>query len=571
MRRRIHHAVVPVAAALGAVLSFAEAPVHFWMNAGAGGTADGRFGGDIVGALFGGPTAARVVDSAPVTWEVYQTFRYGVDGAEFGYDIGVAEAGMYHCGVHLVEWVAESRGERVVEVFGGAGGREIDVYAEAGRGRGVTVEMDVDASGGSVRVGVRGKVGNPMISALTCSKLNASPGPPAPSASPVPQVLTDEFLEGGVSVEDRNQSVVTLQPSKEAKAEMKADTNSRETPELLQPSPLPGSALDEDSESALELEPSMLPGVTPEPSPEPSSENSSSARPVNRSKDGLVDSGGLELGDEDKEFEQVWDLNMEVDRNQIVNDGVIQDLKSILAEASETRVKDWRVSAVDIEEVERDLGVAVRQSAETQLNPAKYALRMRSRFRRGKEGADSFDGVKMVVDSGRAQSILGDDRKHEGISRLSFGSTPLLAAAWRTEVDDDDDGGGNGGAGRAGAIIGAILGSIALLALIGCVAFAIARSKDNASTADFDAPPPPDASFIGSEVDVEGGPYSAEFSGKTQQSEFIDDPDSRLTAGTDDLIDGDRMYRDSDTVDSSVLGIGTINKDVWGRGTGSDF
>lgn len=560
--------MLPVAVALGAVLSFARAPVHFWMNAGGGGTTDGRFGGDLIGALFGGPTAVRVVDSAPVTWEVYQTFRYGVGGAEFGYDIGVAEAGVYHCGVHLVEWVAESPGERVVEVFGGAGGREIDVYAEAGRGRGVIVEIDVDASGGSVRVGVRGKVGNPMISALTCSKVNASPGPPSPSASPVPQVRIDEFLKGGVSVEERNQPVVTLQPSEEAK--VKAFSNSRQTPELLQPSPLPESSLGQDPESASELEPSMSPSATPEPSPEPSSEDSSSVIPVKRSKTGLVDTGDLELGDEDKEFVQVWDLDMDVDGNQVVNDGVIKDLKSILAEAGETRVEDWRVSAVDIEEAERDLHVSVRQSASTKLNPAKYALRMRSRFRRGEEGSNSFGGVQTSVDSGRALSLLRDDRKHEGITGLSFGSKPLLAGRAGVDADDDDDAGGNGGAGRAGVIIGAILGIIVLLALIGCVAFTIAHNKDNASSADFDAPPPPDASFIGSEVDVEGGRYSAEFSRKTQ-GEFIDDPDSRLTTGTDDLIDGDRMYRDSDTVDSSVLGIGTINKDVWGRGTGSDF
>lgn len=470
---------------------------HFWMNAGGGGL--DRFGPDLVGSVVGGPTAtweaAAGVD-VPLAWGAYRSFRYGVGGAAFGYDLPVDEPGVYDCGVHLVEWQAGAAGERVVGVAaGGVSEGGVDVFARAGKASGLVVFLaGVDAAGGVIELRLTASKGDPMLSAVTCSRVGAAPGKlPDASASPVPDVT-------------------------------------------------------------------VAPGRTfaTRAVPEASAEGGAVAA--------LVDEEKLEL--EDDEFRQEFEVEMDVGDGEEAGSGVVAEMKDVLSAASGTNAEDWRVADADVAE-ERVLRrrTLVRQG---EAGVLRYGMKLAARLRRGKEGEESFDGVVDEVESGGALSSLVAGG-FPAVKAFRFASAPKLSVAAKArdgaEKDDDDGGGGS----KAGAIAGGILGALALLALIAFIAFVALRRGGGRSSRDFDAPPPAEASVLdemdvgrASDVDIAGGGDVVAAS----HGEYIDDPDSRLTAATDEHVE-DEMVVDSQEATGSG-GIG-INKDVWGRGTGSDF
>jgi hypothetical protein len=361
----------------------------------------------------------------------------------------------------------------------------------------------VDAARGVIALRLSAEKGNPMVSAVTCSRVGADPGPlPDASASPLP---------------DQRPTVAAA---------------------VTFPHVTGGGA---------EGEPDASPAVEgPDASP--------AVEGADVDATGLVDKEALQL--EDDQFRQEFDVDVAVEEGQAVAPAMMADLKDALSGGSETAPKDWRVAGVTTDVVAAPAtdpaGVlAVRASKRTLV---KYGLKLAARLAKGKKGTSSFDSVVKLVSGGGAKAALLT-AGYKGVSSVGFGRSPVLSSAAATRTAGDS--GGISGGRRAAIIVGSVLGALTLLALLGAAAFFAARRRPReGGSRNYDAPPPADASVVGgSEADVEVG-------GGPRHSEYLEDPDSRLTSATDEMVE-------EEVVDSGA-GV-AINKDVWGRGTGSDF
>lgn len=481
------------------------------MNAGGGGLE--RFGPDRADALTGASREERAAGAVQYAWaEAVASARVG---GQFGWDLPVEVEGEYSCGFHFAEFMGAAPGERVFNVeMNGAVREGVDVAREVGQGIGWAFWLSAGSEERRLRIRLGAQVGEAMLGALTCSRVGAAPGAaPDASASPIPS------------------SPPTTSPPTTA---VVTTTVVVTTATTTGPSvPLP----DVDGPLALE----------------------------------------------DDEFAQNFDLEVDMKPGFAFGSSGVDTLKTVLAENGKTGdTGDWALGSieegVEVAGVER-LAVkfkVVRQGGDV----VRYGLSMLGRFRKGSAGSGAFDNVVDFVGSsdGRAAAAMRNEGA-TGVERVGWagGKPPTLSAEaeeaeGRTAAGDDKDGGGT----NVGAIVGGVLGGLALFALLGAVALFVVRRRGSASSRDFDAPPPPDASLVaGSEVDgevggagdIEGGGYDEDRSYEDahgrmsmgDQGSYMEDPDSRLTGATSDADLGD---------DHSSAG---INKDVWGRGTGTDY
>eukprot|EP00178_Gracilaria_changii_P002989 TRINITY_DN1438_c0_g1_i1.p1 TRINITY_DN1438_c0_g1~~TRINITY_DN1438_c0_g1_i1.p1 ORF type:complete len:815 (-),score=167.19 TRINITY_DN1438_c0_g1_i1:5681-8125(-) len=178
-------------------------------NINSGGPAVGRFVADDPAWLVGTTAAFNMPDAViggaePQNLPMYRSHRFGVDAATWGYDIPVAEPGTYGCTVHFAETDAASfvDGRRVFDLFLSTTQGEpsvfpdIDITAELG-GAQFTVltktapELVVT---GILSVRVVSKVGNAIISGVTCERLGDLPDGVAPDFDQSPIIPTEAMV-----------------------------------------------------------------------------------------------------------------------------------------------------------------------------------------------------------------------------------------------------------------------------------------------------------------------------------------------------------------------------------------
>jgi hypothetical protein len=258
---------------------------------------------------------------------------------------------------------------------------------------------------------------------------------------------------------------------------------------------------------------------------------------------------------EDNQFRQTFPLRLTTVENTSFTASLKQDCVALLARASGVESKYWALADLTPAKTgatSRVLGfIASRQSA---AGSKVYDFNMLASLAKDDAGKNQFNKVTQYVSSGKGTQEL-ISRGHSSVQSLGWSQAPSIS----NDYTSGRSATGGSGPRKTGAIVaGAICGLIALLALVAFVTIAaMRRARANNIDRDlFDSPPP---TLRESDVEAQIAGFERNQTGRSV--EYIDDdPDSTFTAATSHM--GEPREPES--------GI-NLDKDVWGRGTGSDY
>lgn len=569
MRQRgacLAHAVFAVLSLVSAFAFANPLADNFWINI--GGDALEGYGADRTDLLSGGPTATYGRGNSP-----YMSYRYGVNGASFGYNFPVENPGIFTCGLHFIELELDGPGQRLFSVtVNGQFEKDIDVFASVGKYNGfVKTFNNIDASFRTIEVRFFSAINNPFLAAITCSRMSdatstilgtVTTASPSFSTLGDTQQTTQQWTSPTTARPTSSHSTHPPTTAPTATAKSLATTTTA-------PPAITSSAITSTTTSSTA---SISTTATTDPLTTTSFETPTSSSEAKNPRSTVTVDPPLSL--EDDEFYQRYELLLTADPGFVTDDSLKRSLKDMAADATNTDVSRWAVIAIEDGGDGPDHSSTdgtVRESGSTKSrgsspsvvkalgkNPdgSVYSyITLVSALRHGKDSKNKYDSMTRFISSGEGTKGL-QGRGHSGVQRLEFATPPSLSS----EATALPQSNGSSGSRNTGAIVGgSVLGVIALLALVSVIALiAIRRSRANRIDADsFDQPPP-----VLDDMDIEDRDEYGQRNMQGLSVEYMDDPDSTFTAATSHAAE--ELY----TAPESGI---TLDKDVWGRGTGSDY
>jgi hypothetical protein len=500
----------------------------FWLNVGGPGV-DG-YGPDRSDYLFGATNTRNRGDVAPAGNPVLSTFREGT-GGPFGYNIPVRVPGTFTCNLIFAELERAAPGQRVFSARVGAQViPNVDIIAQVGMFNPLFLTFNNIVANPVIQISLEPVIGNPILSAIQCARMAAVDGKqdsnsiaPVPQSTPPPIVPQSTVVTPSTPV----QSTSTLATVTEV-----SETSSTTTTMATEPHTM----------TTLALTTSMVSTTT-------------TATSTPTTVPDVLASVDIPPPLEDNQFRQTFPLRLTTVESTPFTASLKQDCVSLLARASGVESKYWALADLTqakASTTSRVLGlIAARQST---ANAKIYDFNMLASLTKDDAGKNQFDRVTQYVTSGKGTQELVN-RGYGSVQSLGWSQAPAIS----NDYTSGKSGSGGSGSRKTGAIVaGAICGLIGLLALVAFVTFAaMRRARANHIDRDlFDSPPP---TLRESDVEAQIAGFERNQTGRSV--EYIDDdPDSTFTAATSHM--GEPREPES--------GI-NLDKDVWGRGTGSDY
>lgn len=517
---------------------------HFWLNIGGPAVAD--FGADRTDFLFGGPTQTQQFPSAPGRPPVFNSYRFGPGVSGFGYKFLVEEDGNYFCGLHFMEHEDVGPGERFFAVqINGVPVPSVDVAAEVGRFTPLVRSVSNIRAEGSISVELLPRVGDPFLAGVTCSRvgdvetvpeteMTDAPTTTVPPTEPPTEPPTTRPVDTTVAITEAPTTVPTGL----------TDAVVTTTPSVSAPvvsTSFPVGVTVPDEQVTARLDPPLLV--------------------------------------EDDEVGQTVSFLLTMDRDAEVTENLKEAVKRAAAGEAGNDVDRWALTGIEPDP----------KSAPTE-DERQYAFLTKTALPEGPDGEEKLDMLTSAVKDGDiTQALLADDDA-SGFRGIEFVSEPKFATGSTSSRDESDDSSsdGNGDGSDSGsnvsAIIGgAVAGCVVLLALCAGVAvFAMRRSSNSVDQNVYDDPPPAFGEEDAVIDDVET-PAADEFvgagSGHPTMLAGVPDMDSRgidaPTPGPDDYMDDpDSTFTAATSHAEEQIasrGVDEMDRDVWGRGTGSDY
>lgn len=464
------------------------------------------------------------IDNAdPQNLPALSSHRYGVQSSKFSYIIPRVQRGVYECLLHFAETHEPSFrvGARVFGIYIMDQTLEnFDVYAEAGSAEFTSlVKTFVNLSIESVlNITLSPQVGDPFISAITCTKTADLPDASAASATPDVSLEPSPGHEPTINVAESAQPTPTPMPMPTVTVTVTFTVEPSVEPELMPTASPP--VIDTSFAPSPSVEPSDAVVWTPlaEPTAElPQVTNSEQPLAL-----AAVDAKPT-VPDGSKA--RTYFLTLTVGANGMFTDAMKDALKKVSLQSSDV-VSEWALTGLNDSStaVVRSL-FWIRQSSD---DSQSYDAELQAVYVEDDE-EDAYEEYKSFINDGNATKAMSS----EGYANVEIKLQNLAVTPGGVPEESDSS-----------VIVVVTVASLLVALIVVAVVVFFVVNRRNRFTGDFDAPPPAMSdSDLSSVLDQ---------SETGNSMEFLDD-DSTYTAATS------RMGEHVDQV--------AFVKDLFGRGT----